>query len=212
MVTHLFIFLMIVVTVWETNSFSPSLPPNAADKIPESEWAGITNYLLSCDLFKYSISPLGTDGRAGLSTWSPFQNAASGVTSLYKECIESQRRFANIGYNCGVHRRNKELVNWLKKRKRCIRREELLAFLSGKASANSSGHHHHHPSHSHLRAWSSSRQRVGIADNGSHAGTGGRSPFGGVTLTRLTLSDSPSRQANEEDLETFREALSKSFT
>jgi len=164
---------------------------------------------LSFQAAAQSIAQLykGTDGRAGLSTWSPFQNAASGVTSLYKECIESQRRFANIGFNCGIHRRNKELVNWLKKRKRCIRREELLAFLSGKASANSSGHHHHHTSHSHLRAWNSSRQRVGIADNGPHAGAGGRSPFGGVTLTRLTLSDSPSRQANEEDLETFREAL-----
>lgn len=92
---------------------------------------------------------------------------------------------------------------WVKKRKRVIRREDLLAFLSGKSTTNYS-HHYHHP---HLRSWSSPRQRLSLSDASA-------SSTHGVTLTRLTIADPPSADGtgteDEGDLQTFREALAVS--
>ena len=145
-----------------------------------------------------------------MSLWVPFQNAAGAVTTLYKDCIESQKRFSEYGFQCGQQKRNKELLAWLKKRKRHIRREELIAFLSGANPQSSYSHpFHHHFHHSHHRNWSSPKPRLSLTD------TSGRSAF-----TRLSLSDSLSdasqmpdidnTNTDETDLETFREALALS--
>ncbi|KAM6972356.1 HUWE1-associated protein modifying stress responses [Aplochiton taeniatus] len=69
----------------------------------------------------------------GLSLWVPFQNAATAVTNLYKESAEAQQRSFDLGIQIGYQRRNKEVLAWLKKRRRTIRREDLISFLCGKA-------------------------------------------------------------------------------
>ncbi|XP_032896327.1 UPF0472 protein C16orf72 homolog isoform X1 [Amblyraja radiata] len=69
----------------------------------------------------------------GLSLWVPFQNAASAVTNVYKESIEAQRRSYDLGIQIGYQRRNKDVLAWVKKRRRTIRREDLISFLCGKA-------------------------------------------------------------------------------
>uniref|UniRef100_A0A4W3HZH4 HUWE1 associated protein modifying stress responses a n=1 Tax=Callorhinchus milii TaxID=7868 RepID=A0A4W3HZH4_CALMI len=69
----------------------------------------------------------------GLSLWVPFQNAASAVTNLYKESIEAHRRSYDLGIQVGYQRRNKDVLAWVKKRRRTIRREDLISFLCGKA-------------------------------------------------------------------------------
>ncbi|KAJ8251109.1 hypothetical protein GJAV_G00217360 [Gymnothorax javanicus] len=69
----------------------------------------------------------------GLSLWVPFQNAATAVTNLYKESVEAHQRSYDLGIQIGYQRRNKDVLAWVKKRRRTIRREDLISFLCGKA-------------------------------------------------------------------------------
>ncbi|XP_072916429.1 HUWE1-associated protein modifying stress responses 1 isoform X2 [Hemitrygon akajei] len=65
--------------------------------------------------------------------WHLFQNSATAVAQLYKESIEAQRRSYDLGIQVGYQRRNKDVLAWVKKRRRTIRREDLISFLCGKA-------------------------------------------------------------------------------
>ncbi|XP_016347314.1 UPF0472 protein C16orf72 homolog [Sinocyclocheilus anshuiensis] len=69
----------------------------------------------------------------GLSLWVPFQNAATAVTNLYKESVDAHQRSYELGIQIGHQRRNKDVLAWVKKRRRTIRREDLISFLCGKA-------------------------------------------------------------------------------
>ncbi|XP_053708985.1 HUWE1-associated protein modifying stress responses [Synchiropus splendidus] len=69
----------------------------------------------------------------GLSLWMPFQNAATAVTNLYKESADAGQRSCDRGVQVGYQRRNKDVLAWAKKRRRSIRREDLISFLCGKA-------------------------------------------------------------------------------
>lgn len=71
--------------------------------------------------------------QGGLSLWVPFQNAATAVTNLYKESSEAHQRSYEMGIQIGHQRRSKDVLAWVKKRRRTIRREELISFLCGKA-------------------------------------------------------------------------------
>uniref|UniRef100_H2MBY7 HUWE1 associated protein modifying stress responses a n=1 Tax=Oryzias latipes TaxID=8090 RepID=H2MBY7_ORYLA len=68
----------------------------------------------------------------GLSLWVPFQNAATAVTNIYKESVEAHQRSFDRGIQIGHQRRNKDMLAWVKKRRRTIRREDLISFLCGK--------------------------------------------------------------------------------
>ncbi|KAF8789247.1 HUWE1-associated protein modifying stress responses-like [Argiope bruennichi] len=78
------------------------------------------------------ITQLYKDRQNGVSLWVPFQTAASSVTNLYKECIESHKSVCDLGFQSGTHKRNKELLSWAKKRQRHIRREDLIAYITGR--------------------------------------------------------------------------------
>ncbi|XP_074601024.1 HUWE1-associated protein modifying stress responses [Brevipalpus obovatus] len=114
-----------------------------------------------------SVAQLYKDRESGVSFWVPFQNAATDVTSLYKECIESTKRNVDLCLQLGMQRKNREVLAWAKKRKRFIRREDLLAFLRGDSAYHANHpsnyhhhhHHHHHYSHPHLRYTNSGSQR-----------------------------------------------------
>ncbi|XP_016344008.1 UPF0472 protein C16orf72 homolog isoform X2 [Sinocyclocheilus anshuiensis] len=85
---------------------------------------------------KIQISHLASDRvchQQGLSLWSPFQNAATAVTNLYKESIDAHKRSFDLGIQIGHQRRNKDVLAWVKKRRRSIRREDLISVLCGKA-------------------------------------------------------------------------------
>ncbi|XP_006007314.1 UPF0472 protein C16orf72 homolog [Latimeria chalumnae] len=69
----------------------------------------------------------------GLSLWVPFQNAATAVTNLYKESVDAHQRNYDLGIQIGYQRRSKDVLAWVKKRRRTIRREDLISFLCGKA-------------------------------------------------------------------------------
>ncbi|XP_034474547.1 UPF0472 protein C16orf72 homolog [Drosophila innubila] len=94
--------------------------------------------------------------------WLPFQTAAGTVTTLYKESCDGLKRTSDAAIQCGYQRRTRELADWARsKKRRMIRREDLLAYLAGKAlptqstnphanrrspkpEHNHSGVHHHH--------------------------------------------------------------------
>ncbi|XP_065580211.1 HUWE1-associated protein modifying stress responses-like isoform X3 [Artemia franciscana] len=62
----------------------------------------------------------------------PFQNAAETVTALYKVSNDSVRISMDKGIQVGYQRRNKEKAQWAKRKRRNIKRDELLSFLAGK--------------------------------------------------------------------------------
>ncbi|EFB13227.1 hypothetical protein PANDA_009145, partial [Ailuropoda melanoleuca] len=67
-----------------------------------------------------------------LSMWDPFQNAAMAVTSLYKESGDAYQRSFDLGVQVGYQRRIKDVLEWVKKGRRTILREDLISFLCGK--------------------------------------------------------------------------------
>lgn len=48
------------------------------------------------------------------------------------ESMELRQRSYDLGIHLGYQRRNKEVIAWVKKRRRTIRREDLISFLCGK--------------------------------------------------------------------------------
>jgi len=60
-----------------------------------------------------------------------FRIAAFQATNLYKEGLESGRRLAEIAIAQGHARRTKELLHWVKKRRRFVRRDEVIGVLAG---------------------------------------------------------------------------------
>lgn len=81
-----------------------------------------------------SVSQLYKDGLQSddISLWAPFQSAAAHVTSLFKDSQELIRKSFELGNQMGHHRRNKELISWIRKRKRTLPREEIVAFICEK--------------------------------------------------------------------------------
>lgn len=58
------------------------------------------------------------------------------------ESCDSIRRVGDIAINTGYQRRAREIAEWARnKRRRYIRREDLLAYLAGKSSPPHHGHH-----------------------------------------------------------------------
>ncbi|KAG4076058.1 hypothetical protein HA402_011532 [Bradysia odoriphaga] len=84
--------------------------------------------------------------------WLPFQTAAGTVTTLYKESCDGMKRTNEAAVQYGYQRRTRELADWARsKRRRYIRKDELLSYLAGKSpppihSKVSTHHHHHHHS------------------------------------------------------------------
>ena len=52
---------------------------------------------------------------------------------FFLESTEALRRSSELGVQAGYQRRTREMLAWAKKRRRHIRREELIGFLTGKS-------------------------------------------------------------------------------
>lgn len=50
----------------------------------------------------------------------------------FSDSIDTLRVCIDVGVQCGKQHRTKDIIAWAKKKRRHIRREELLAFLCGK--------------------------------------------------------------------------------
>jgi hypothetical protein len=79
--------------------------------------------------------------------WLQFQTAAGTVTSLYKESSDGLRKSSDLAKQSGYQKRNKEILNWAKRKRRLICREDLLAYLSGKLPPKPNHHQYHHHTH-----------------------------------------------------------------
>ncbi|XP_013929912.1 PREDICTED: UPF0472 protein C16orf72, partial [Thamnophis sirtalis] len=53
--------------------------------------------------------------------------------SFLPESVDAHQRSFDVGIHIGYQRRNKDVLAWVKKRRRTIRREDLISFLCGKA-------------------------------------------------------------------------------
>lgn len=61
----------------------------------------------------------------------------------FLESCESIKKTSEMAQKSGYQKRNNELFNWAKRKRRLIRREDLLAYLSGKPPPPSRQSHHH---------------------------------------------------------------------
>uniref|UniRef100_T1J1R8 Uncharacterized protein n=1 Tax=Strigamia maritima TaxID=126957 RepID=T1J1R8_STRMM len=127
-----------------------------------------------------ALAQMYKDRQQGVSLWVPFQLAAGTVTNMYKESLDTQRRSAELGIQCGYQHRTRDVLAWAKKRRRTIRREELMAFLAGKTTPP--------------RSRASPRPRI-VLERAN---------------TRLPVSDAALVHNPEGDLNTFREAIALS--
>lgn len=80
-----------------------------------------------CILYDY-VNGIGADE---LWLWCPdlFLKKSPFVSS---ESMEARQRSYDLGIHLGYQRRNKDVIAWVKKRRRTIRREDLISFLCGK--------------------------------------------------------------------------------
>lgn len=132
--------------------------------------------------------------------WMPFQTAAGSVTALYKESMDSIRRCTELGIQHGQQRRTRELVTFLRRR-RLIRREDLLAFLSGKPPppSGATGRHTHR---------SSPRPHVTVVERGSCRLLERTSPrLAGASILVTASPPGGHDHGGSDGLQPFRDAL-----
>ncbi|XP_068984126.1 HUWE1-associated protein modifying stress responses isoform X2 [Bombus flavifrons] len=122
--------------------------------------------------------------------WTSFQTTASAIAQLYKDSMDSMRRCSELGVEMGRQKRCKEIMNWARKKRRMIRREDLLAYLAGKPPPPRS--------HSHR---SSPKPRMMVCSSPSSESS---APNMVVAPTPLPGSDP------DPELHTFREAIALS--
>ncbi|RDD40765.1 UPF0472 protein C16orf72-like protein [Trichoplax sp. H2] len=80
-----------------------------------------------------SVAQLFTECCNGTAegAWTNFQSTSNSVTKLYHDGMDAYKYGIDFGTQCGYQRRTKELVNWLKKKRRLVLREEIIGFLTG---------------------------------------------------------------------------------
>ncbi|XP_043497674.1 UPF0472 protein C16orf72 homolog isoform X2 [Polistes fuscatus] len=137
-----------------------------------------------------AIAQFYKDRTQNVSLWLPFQTAAGTVTSLYKDSVDSMRRCSELGIETGKQKRSKEIMNWARKKRRMIRREDLLAYLAGKPPPPRP--------HSHR---SSPKPRMMVC---------GSSPSQSPTQSMVVSQTSSPGIDLDPELHTFREAISLS--
>ncbi|XP_067673318.1 HUWE1-associated protein modifying stress responses-like [Haliotis asinina] len=106
--------------------------PNMEDRLQAEKEYAVKKLWLTFQNSATAIAQLYKDRQQGLSMWVPFQNAAISVTSLYKDSVDTVRNCIDMGVQCGRQHKTRDIIAWAKKKRRHIRREELLAFLCGK--------------------------------------------------------------------------------
>lgn len=63
----------------------------------------------------------------------------------FLESCDGMKRSNDLANQVGYQRRNKEIAEWARsKKRRYIRRDDLLSYLAGKPLPPVSAHHHHH--------------------------------------------------------------------
>jgi len=63
----------------------------------------------------------------------PFNKAAESLTKFYKDSINNARECLRLGVQSGRNNRTRDIAAWARKKRKNIRREELLAYLCGKS-------------------------------------------------------------------------------
>ena len=108
---------------------------------------------------------------------------------LLPDGVDAMRRGYELGGHVGHHRRTRDVLAWAKKRRRHIRRDELVAFLCGRPAP--------------------ARAVRGGASGGVGVGAGGWVGGRGAEWTSPRLQPTPDEmeERDEPDLQPFQDAL-----
>ncbi|XP_059176017.1 HUWE1-associated protein modifying stress responses 1-like [Physella acuta] len=71
----------------------------------------------------------------------PFNKAAESLTKFYKDSLNNARECLRLGVQSGRSSRARDIAAWARKKRKCIHRDELLAYLCGKTLPSHSNHH-----------------------------------------------------------------------
>ncbi|XP_005095137.1 UPF0472 protein C16orf72 homolog [Aplysia californica] len=63
----------------------------------------------------------------------PFNKAAESLTKFYKDSLNNARECLRLGVQSGRSSRARDIAAWARKKRKSIRRDELLAYLCGKS-------------------------------------------------------------------------------
>lgn len=172
---------------WDRNSNMDELVHAENEQSLQKLWLSFQNSASAIAQLYKEGSQHGT-----VSLWVPFQNSASSVTMLHRDSQEVMKKAFDLGCQHGSQRKTKELLSWARKRRRHIRRDDLIAYLCGK-TAPIRNHHHHHWSGNSL-ARTPTRVSVGMDRSCSPRHNG-------------SLNGENKLEDSEPDLQPFRDAL-----
>lgn len=77
----------------------------------------------------YNLKESSNDGYVVLV---PFNKAAESLTKFYKDSVNNARECLRLGVQSGRTSRARDIAAWARKKRKSIRRDELLAYLCGK--------------------------------------------------------------------------------
>lgn len=146
------------------------------------------------------------------NVWNSFQQASTNVACLYKECSEFQKKMYDGSHQNGYHKRTKELLTWAKKKKSIIRREELMAFLSGRPYPSTHVHgnyYHRYSRNSRSSRTSDDIQRL-LNSSSPSSRTNSRYIYNDAIAESNNIGSNPfdnSLDNDETNLDTFRQAI-----
>jgi hypothetical protein len=105
--------------------------------------------------------------RDGYVLMVPFNKAAESLTKLYKDSLNNARECLRLGIQSGRSSRGRDIAAWIRKKRKCIHRDELLAYLCGRSLPAHSHHHRNRQNRSIERQFRSSHQGE-VIDSGEY--------------------------------------------
>jgi len=80
-----------------------------------------------------AVAQLYKDGCSGRREdhWISFQNAAEHTTVMYKDFTDGLKGYCEAADRYAVSKARKEIYFWLKRKKKFVRKDELMKFLAG---------------------------------------------------------------------------------
>nr|CAB3226535.1 UPF0472 protein C16orf72-like [Phallusia mammillata] len=145
---------------WFTNWEEQCLLEADSEPSSETKYATETTELeqklwLSFQNTASAIAQLYKDRAQGRDElWVSFQSAAEYATNMYRDGLDGSKSICERAIQCGYSRRNKEMLSWAKKKRRHIRREDLIGYLCGRSPPHRSSR----PSSSHSKSQDGSRE------------------------------------------------------
>jgi len=112
------------------NGIETSRAQTIEEQSAQQMWLGFQQTSTAiAQLYNYKDSDSQSDGYVLIV---PFNKAAESLTKFYKDSLNNSRECLRLGIQNGRNSRTRDIAAWARKKRKSIRRDELLAYLCGK--------------------------------------------------------------------------------